>query len=79
MKGGKLEGGGALLAKQQELLEISTFLWRQLHGCSYRGEINKVDEYGLNSSGEGGGKHVLHLPLLDVRFRKPNMHFCRSS
>lgn len=28
MNGGKLEGGGAFLAKQLELLEISTFLWQ---------------------------------------------------
>lgn len=28
VKGGKVKGGGAFLAKQKELLEISTFLWQ---------------------------------------------------
>ena len=44
LKGGKLEGGGAFLAKQRELLEISTFLWKDScsRGGATRGVINKV-------------------------------------
>lgn len=48
MKGGKREGGaggGACIAKRQELLEISTFFWQgrcSFVRRSYLGKINKL-------------------------------------